>query len=462
MSILEKLALPEIRELIHDKDLNTLTEALNRWLPADLADLLNDLGPYEDAVAFKCLKPELAARTFENLSHSAQEELIRTLPEPDLAKILNELAPDDRTAFLEGLPNDEVERLLTLLSPENQRVARGLLSYSAGTIGRLMTPEYIGVKDNWTVTQVLDHVRRVGRDSETLNAVYVTDDENHLIDDIRMREILLSPSERRVRDLMDHQFIALRVTDTEEAAVEQFRKYDRTVLPVIDRRGVMLGVVTVDDVLDVAQEAATEEIQRIGGTEALDAPYMDVSYVEMVKKRGVWLSVLFLGEMLTATAMGFFEDEIKKAVVLALFVPLIISSGGNSGSQAATLIVRSLALGEIKLSFWFQVLWRELRTSFTLGMWLGFIGFLRIVLWQQLHLVSYGDHYLLVGVIVWLSLIGVVTFGSITGSMLPFLLRRLGFDPATSSAPFVATLVDVTGLIIYFSVAMLVLRGTLL
>jgi Mg2+ transporter (mgtE) len=461
MTVLEKLALPEIRELIHDKQHDTLREALNRWLPADIADLLDDLGPYEDIVAFQCLEPGLAARTFGYLARSAQLELLKTLPESELARILNELAPDDRTALLEGLPHEEVERLLTLLTPQNQRVSRSLLSYGTGTVGRLMTPDFIGVKEDWTIDQVLDHVRRVGRDSETLNAVYVSDDEQHLIDDIRMREILLAASDASVRSLMDRQYVTLSVTDEEAVAVEKFRKYDRTVLPVVDRRGVLLGVITVDDVLDVAEEAATREIQKFGGLEALDEAYVATPVLVLVRKRASWLIVLFVGEMLTASAMGAFEGEIAKAVVLALFVPLIISSGGNSGSQAATLIVRAMAVGEVKLHDWWMVMRREIPSGLLLGVVLGTIGFARIALWT-LFTDMYGPHWPLVGITVAISLVFIVMWGTLSGSMLPFLIKRCGFDPATSSAPFVATLVDVTGLVIYFTVAMIVLRGTLL
>jgi magnesium transporter len=391
-----------------------------------------------------------------------QEELLRVLPESDLSIILDDMAPDDRTALLEWLPSEEeVERILTLLSPDQQRVARSLLSYSEGTVGRLMTPDYIGVQEDWNIDQVLDHVRRVGQDSETLNAVYVTDPQHRLLDDVRMRDILLASPQTTVRDLVDGQFVALAVTDPEAAAVEQFRRYDRSVLPVIDRRGVLLGVVTVDDVLDVAEEVATREIQRFGGLEALEESYVATPQAAMIRKRAAWLIVLFLGEMLTASAMGIFANEIEKAVVLALFVPLIISSGGNSGSQAATLIVRALAVGEVKLRDWWMVMRREVLSGLLLGITLGTIGFLRIALWT-VFTDLYGPHWLLVGITVGLSLIGIVLWGTLSGAMLPFVLKRLGLDPATSSAPFVATLVDVTGLVIYFSVALVVLRGTLL
>lgn len=461
MTMLEKLLLPEVRELIGQGDLDTLRETLNRWLPADIADLIADLETHEDVIALSCLEPALAAETFGHLPLVTQIELTTALPEPELGVILNDLAADDRTTLLEALEPDETERLLTLLSPENQRISRGLLSYCAGTVGRLMTPDFVSIQEDWTVNEVLSHIRRVGTDKETLNAVYVTDEHDHLVDDIRTREILLAAPETVVHTLMDRQFVTLQVTDEQASAVEQFRKYDRTVLPVVDRRGVLLGVVTVDDVLDVAEEEATRELQKFGGLEALDEPYVATPVLEMVRKRATWLVVLFLGEMLTASAMGFFEDEIAKAVVLALFVPLIISSGGNTGSQAATLIVRALAVGEITLADWGMVLKREIFSGLLLGLVLGVIGFCRIALWSAFS-DMYGPHWALVGLTVALSLIGIVLWGTLSGSMLPFVIKRCGLDPATSSAPFVATLVDVTGLVIYFSVALVILRGTLL
>ena len=324
-----------------------------------------------------------------------------------------------------------------------------------------MTPNYVAVREHWTVREVLDHVRAHGQDSETLNVIYVVDEQGALIDDIRIREFLLAPLDRRVADLMDRRFVALKAPDDQEAAVAVFRQYDRTALPVTDTAGMLIGIVTIDDVLDVAEATATREIQRIGGSEALDEPYISIGFGRMIRKRAGWLTALFLGEMLTATAMGAFEEEISKAVVLALFVPLIISSGGNSGSQAATLVIRALALGEVGLRDWWRVMRREIFAGLALGGILGSIGFLRITLWSAFSDI-YGAHWLLVAITVSVSLVGVVLWGTLSGSLLPFLLKRLGFDPAASSAPFVATLVDVTGLVIYFSVALVVLRGTLL
>jgi magnesium transporter len=360
------------------------------------------------------------------------------------------------------LPGEAARQLIRLLTPDERRVAQALLGYPEGSVGRLMTPDFIAVHEDWTVQQVLDFIREYGRDSETLNVIYVVDDHNKLIDDVRMREFLLRPLNTKVSEIRDRNFVSLRVTDSQEEALNLFRKYDRVALPVLDSNGVLVGIVTSDDMLDVAEEAATEDIQKLGGLEALDEPYTTIPFLRMVKKRATWLIILFLGEMLTATAMQGYNGEIEKAAILAMFLPLIISSGGNSGSQATTLVIRAMALGELTLRDWFRVVRKELRAGFALGLVLGTIGFFRISLWQYLHIFDYGQYHWLVAITVGLALVGVVTWGTIGGAMLPFLLRRLGLDPATSSAPFVATLVDVTGLVIYFNVALFILRGTLL
>jgi magnesium transporter len=359
------------------------------------------------------------------------------------------------------MPSAAARQLIKLLTPEERRVAQSLLGYPEGSIGRLMTPDFIAVHDDWTVKEVLDHVREFGHDSETLNVIYVVDERGKLIDDLRMREFLLRPLEAKVSDFRDRVFVALKVNDSQEEALNSFRKYDRVALPVVDSNGVLVGIVTSDDMLDIAEEEATEDIQKFGGMEALDEPYMRISLLRMVRKRAGWLVILFLGEMLTASAMGYYEGEIAKAVVLALFLPLIISSGGNSGSQASTLIIRAMALGEVTLRDWFRVMRKEIMAGLMLGCVLGVIGFMRVAIWSQFSNI-YGPHWPLVAMTVGFALIGVVLWGSISGSMLPFILRRLGADPATSSAPFVATLVDVTGLIIYFSIALLIMRGAML
>jgi magnesium transporter len=457
--MLGKLALPEIRELIEAHDDDTLREVVNRWHSADLAELVGALETGEQVQVLRLIKPKLAADAFAYLDLDTQQDVLKSLSVEEARYILNEMAPDDRTALLAELPPEQAERLIDLLDPEQKAIARALLDYGEDSVGRLMTPDYVVVRKEWTLRHVLDHIRAHGRDSETLNVIYIVDDQHRLIDDLRIREILLAPLHTHVSDVMDNKFVALVVTDDKKRAVEVFRKYDRTALPVVDTHGRLAGIVTMDDVIDVAEEEATREIQKFGGLEALDDPYMSTALPQMVRKRATWLVILFVGEMLTATAMGFFEKQIERTVVLAMFIPLIISSGGNSGSQAATLIIRALALGEVRLHDWWRVMRREILAGLLLGTILASIGFVRIAAW---HAVShmYGPRWFLVGSTVSLSLIGVVLWGTLTGSMLPFLLRWMGFDPATSSAPFVATLVDVTGLIIYFSVAMVLLPGT--
>lgn len=456
-----QLALPEIRELIQEQDTATLAEVLNEWLPADLASLMASLVDVEQLIVFRALEDRPRAATFAYLPINTQLELINSLPAEESSTVLNQMADDDRTALIEELSTATANQILSMLSPEQRTVARKLLEYPSDSIGRLMTPHFVAVKKDRTVQQVLDYIRSHGVDSETLNVIYVVNETHQLVDDIRIRELLLADPQRSVAEIMNQQFVTLKDTDDKRTAVDVFKKYDRTALPVINDAGALVGVVTIDDVIDVVEARATEEIQQLGGLEALEEPYSATPFWTMIKKRASWLVVLFVGELLTATAMGFFEAEIAKAVVLALFVPLIISSGGNSGSQAATLIVRALALGEIKLRDWAKVFRRELASGLMLGLILGVLGFLRIAIWSTFS-DAYGAHWMLIGLTVMMSLIGIVTWGTLSGSMLPFVLKRLGADPATSSAPFVATLVDVTGLVIYFSTAWVILRGTLL
>ena len=457
-----KLLAPEIKALIDARDFNALRQLFREWPPADIAEVILDLPEDEQVIVFRVLPAALAADVFEYIGVEEQQNLLRAMAHEQVATILNEMSPDDRTALLEELPSEAARKLIKLLTPDERRVAQALLGYPEGSVGRLMTPDFIAVHEDWTVQHVLDFVREFGRDSETLNILYVVDDHNKLIDDVRMREFLLRPLTTKVSEIRDKNFAAIKVNDSQEEALNLFRKYDRVALPVIDSNGVLVGIVTSDDMLDVAEEEATEDIQKLGGLEALDEPYTTIPFVRMVKKRATWLILLFLGEMLTATAMQGYNGEIEKAAILAMFLPLIISSGGNSGSQATTLVIRAMALGELTLRDWFRVVRKELLSGVALGVVLGTIGFLRIAAWQELHIFNYGPYHWLVATTVAVSLVGVVTWGTIGGAMLPFLLRRLGLDPATSSAPFVATLVDVTGLVIYFNVALLILRGTLL
>ncbi len=462
-----KLLAPEIQSLIDARNFVALRELFADWPPADVADVILDLPEDEQVIIFRVLPAAQAADVFEYIGIEEQQNLLKAMAHEQVTAILNEMSPDDRTALLEEMPSAAAKQLIRLLTPEERRIATALLGYPEGSVGRLMTPDFVQVKEDWTVQQVLDHVREFGKDSETLNFVYVVDDAGKLIDDVRMREFLLRPLDAKVSDIRDQSFAALKVTDSQEDALNVFRKYDRAALPVVDSNGVLVGIVTSDDMLDVAEKEATEDIQKVGGMEALDEPYMRVSFFEMVRKRAVWLVVLFLGEMLTATAMANYQDELAKALVLALFLPLIISSGGNSGSQASTLMIRAMALGEVTLRDWWRVMGRELQAGAALGLILGVIGVIRVAVWaiigqNYFHHMPYGPHWPLVAVTVGVSLIGVVLWGTLSGSMLPFVLRRFGADPATSSAPFVATLVDVTGLIIYFSIALVIMRGALL
>lgn len=461
---------PEIKELIAAKNFTALREVFADWPPADLAELIADLPEHEQVIVFRLMPHLVATDVFEYLDLDAQKNLLHAMGDEETAKIVNEMSADDRTALLEELPGNVVTRLLRALTPEERAVAQSLLNYPEGSVGRLMTPDFVDVLDDWTVTEVLTHIREFGRDSETLNVIYVVDERGLLIDDVRIREFLLRPVDVRVRDIRDEQFVALKVTDLETDAVDVFKKYDRTTLPVVDSDGRLVGIVTVDDVLDIAEEEATEDIQKLGGMEALDEPYNTIPLLRMIKKRATWLIILFLGEMLTATAMSRYQDEIGKAIVLATFLPLIISSGGNSGSQGTSLIIRAMAVGEVGLRDWWLVAGKEITSGFLLGAILGVVGFCRIMLWHFLNLVfphlgfftSYDPHPYLIAITVGCALIGVVMWGTLVGAMLPFLLRRLGADPATSSAPFVATLVDVTGLVIYFTVAGIILHGAML
>ncbi len=452
---------PEIRELIETRNFNALREVFNDWSAVDLAELVSDLPESDQAIIFRLLPRDLAADTFEYLDIDDQEYLLKAMTKDETRLIMNSMSPDDRTALLEELPASVVKELLSLLSIEELKVARTLLGYPEDSVGRLMTTDYLAVKEHWTIQEILDFIRTNGRDSETLNVIYVTDDHGKLIDEMRIRELLLTSPSKALNEIMDRKFVALKATDDQQVAVDTFKREDRVALPVVDSSQALIGIVTVDDIFDVAEEEETEDIQKFGGVEALEEPYMDSTLPEVIKKRAVWLVVLFVGEMLTATAMGFFEEELAKAVILATFIPLIISSGGNSGSQAATLIIRALALGEITLKDWWRVMSREILSGLALGAILGAIGFTRVVVWASI-VGTYNNQWFLIGLTVGFALIGVVLLGTLAGSMLPLILQRMGIDPATSSAPFVATIVDVAGIVIYFSVAAALLKDLLL
>jgi len=459
---LESRSLQEQFEEVIERD-NKLEihDFLNNQNISEVCDLINDYDEYGVQI-IASLSTNRAASTFKILDVPMQKRIIKGLPPLKTAELLNALPADDRTSFLEELPVEAVRELIKMLEPEERRITLALLGYPEGSVGRLMTPDYLAVNQEWTISEVLNYIRKFGKDVETLDVIYVVNEQGKLIDDVRIREFLLSPPDRKVEELVDGRFITLHVLDDQENANQVFKMNNRVALPVVNDNDILMGIVTIDDVLWVANEEFSEDMQKMGGTEALDEPYLEMPILKLFKKRVVWLIVLFIGEMLTATAMGYYENEIAKAVVLALFVPLIISSGGNSGSQASTLIIQAMAVGEITLADWWRVMRREIVSGLLLGSVLGIIGFSRIVIWNRFFPELYGEHYVFIAAAVGFSLVGVVLLGTLTGSMLPILLKKLGADPAVSSAPFVATLVDVTGVVIYFSCAYFFLKGILL
>lgn len=452
---------PELKELIERRDFTQLREILCNFPAADIAEIFYDLQPGDEAVLLRLLPRELAAEVFEYLPLADQESALKALGSEQVAQILNDIAPDDRTALLEELPAAVTQKLLALLNPEQRKIATELLGYPEHSIGRRMTPEYVAVQQNWTVSEVFAQLRRENHKRETMNQLYVVDSKGRLVDFVRLRNIVVSPPQTSVLELLENQQIFLRATDDQETAVAAFKKYDVTMLPVVDSSDVLVGVVTVDDVLDVAEREATEDIQKLGGVAALESSYLQTGIFEMVKKRAPWLAVLFIGEMFTSVAMQNYGGEIQEVVVLAFFVPLILSSGGNSGSQATSLIIRAMALRDVLLKDWWKVLRRELATGFLLGCILASVGMARVFLWQFLGLAGphgYGANYGMLSLTIGVSLVCVVLWGSLVGAMLPMFLRLIRLDPAVCSAPFVATLVDVTGIVIFFNVAKYVLH----
>ncbi len=429
----------------------------------DLRDAWPVLSVDDRMQGFRMLSQAEAEDFFLSMPARDQAELLNVLPVHSRRSWMRLLAPDDAADLVQQVPFEMREGLLGLLDLPTRKEVRALLAYAEDAAGGLMNPRYARVRPDMTVDEAIAYLKKQAREKvlETIYYVYVLDEQQHLLGVVSFRELFAAPTNTKVRDVMQEQVVCVHADQDQESVSRLFADHDLIAIPVVDAENRVQGIVTLDDIVDVVQEEATEDIQKIGGMEALDAPYLSVELWSMVKKRGGWLAALFLGEMLTASAMAYFEDEIAKAVVLALFVPLIISSGGNSGSQATTLVIRAMALDEVRLRDWWRVARRELAAGVTLGFFLGCIGFARIVLWQMVRPL-YGPQYLRIAFTVWGSLIGVVLFGTVAGSLLPFILKKLGFDPASASAPFVATLVDVTGLVIYFTVASIILRGTLL
>lgn len=450
-----------IASLIELREWHGLRRQISDLHSADIAELLGHFEGDEFNILFR-LVGKRKADAFSYFPVDRQKELIRETEPAQLSLLVSQMQPDDRARLISVLPRETSNIILARLPPSEIKRSLVSLSYPEDTAGRYMTPDFVAIDPEMTAAEALAHIRLHGRKKETLNIVYLVDKDGRLVEDLTLGNLVLADPDAKVLDIVDPGFVDLRDTTSQEKVLEAFKKYDRVALPVTDVSGHMLGIITVDDVMDVAEDEMTEDMQKIGGMDALDAAYSQTGLFQMVRKRGVWLAALFVGELFTASAMAHYEQELARALVLTLFIPLIISSGGNSGSQAASLLIRALALKDVSLSDWWQVMRRELASGLALGTVLGILGFVRVTLWQWVGVVNYGEHSFLIATAIGLSLVGVVTFGTLVGALLPFLLQRLGLDPATSSAPFVATLVDVTGLVIYFQVAALVLRGTLL
>ncbi|HZG99871.1 MAG TPA: magnesium transporter [Flavisolibacter sp.] len=450
----------EFEHLLQTGDNQEIRQFLDDQNISDIAELVYEYEEQESKI-IAGMAIHRAAGVFKILEFPTQKRIIQTLPPGKTAELLNELPADDRTSFLEELPSNAVRELIKLMDPTERKITLSLLGYPENSVGRLMNPDYVYVYEYNTVAEVLDTIRRVGKNTETIDVIYVINEKGELLDDIRIREFILAAPDKKVADLMDQRTIALNAFDDQEVANEAFKMNNRVALPVVSNSNKLLGIVTIDDVLWVANEEFTEDIQKIGGTEALDQPYLEIPLLSLFKKRVIWLMVLFVGELMTISAMHQFEDEIAKVVILATFIPLIISSGGNSGSQAATLIIQAMALREISIKDWWTIMRREIFSGLMLGTTLCLMGITVIFIWNYFS-ETLGIYYLSIAFTVGLSLIGVVLWGTLVGSMLPLILKKLGADPAASSTPFVATLVDVTGLIIYFSVAFMALSGKLL
>jgi len=438
-------------------------EAGERLSAEDLREAWLLFTPEDRRLGFEQLPRAEAEDFFLSLPARDQEELVLGLPRDARRSWVRLLPPDDAADLIQAAAPEEREGLLALLDDATRREVTALLAYAEDEAGGLMNPRFARIRPDATVDEAISYLRRQAREAnaEVIYYAYVLDEEQRLLGVASFRDLFAASPEKRVRDVMHTDIVSVTEDMDQEAVSHVFADHDLPAIPVVDAQGRMKGIVTVDDIVDVVEEEATEDIQKFGGVEVLGAPYLDMGFGAMVRKRGGWLAALFIGEMLTATAMAFFEDEIARAVVLAVFLPLIISSGGNSGSQASTLVIRAMALGEVRVRDWWRVAGREVTTGLALGVLLATIGFVRILVWQRIgHM--YGEHYLRVALTVSVSLVGVVTFGTLAGSMLPFLLRRFGLDPASASAPFVATLVDVTGLVIYFAVGSVFLSGALL
>lgn len=458
----QELLGPDIAEMIADGQTFAARDALLVLLDPEVADILQFLSPAQRAIAFRLLPRERAADVFTFLPPEMQEKLLAELTSEQMSQLMNEMDPDDRVELLDELPGEVVQRLLQLMTPENRAATETILNYPPESVGRSMTPRYLRLKTEWTVQGALDHIRRFGRTVETFDVLYVTDERGRLLHEVPLTELLLAEPSKKVADLAGGNVPSLRATDDQEAAVFAMERYDRPVLPVVDRDNVLVGIVTFDDVADIAEEEVTEDIQKMAAVEALDEPYISVPILKLIRKRALWLGVIFIGQTATISVLAGFQSQLERAAILMLFIPLLISSGGNSGSQASSLIIRALSLGEVRPRDWWRVLRRELACGISLGVMLAALAVFRIALWHGLGWSQPTDHIGLITLTAAVALTTIVVWGTLVGGTLPLALQRAGLDPATSSTPLVSTILDVTGILIYFGTAIVILRGTLL
>ncbi len=456
-----QLLKPEFEELIKSQEWLSIKEVIADMPAVDIAELLEEIDDDMALLVFRLIKKSKASDVFSYLQTDKQLALIQQFNSAQVREIMTNMSPDDRASFLEELPGGITQLIMNSMDPKDLNEVRQLLGYPEYSVGRIMTPKYVRVKSDWTVERALDHIRKWGRKAETINVIYVVDEKEQLIDDLTLSQLIMSPPQQEIASIIDHNFVALNAFEDQENAVRALSKYDRVALPVVDSDGILVGIITADDMFDIAEEETTEDMQLMAGMTALDDDYSQTGIGEMVKKRLGWLVVLLVGQILTATALNSYEQLLSSAVFLAAFIPMIISSGGNSGSQAATLIIRALSTEDISLRDWLHVMKREFLSGLLLGLLVGISGFLIVFGWAIANGKPVDSGLWLTCTTVGISLNGVILFGNMTGSMLPFILSKMGLDPAVTSAPFVSTLGDVTGILIYFSLAMLIFGSAL-
>jgi magnesium transporter len=445
---IQKIDTEAIKKLIEDHDWRTLKEYTLMMSPQDTADLFEDLDEFELGILFRLIPRDQAADIFIELDTDQQEHIVQQISSRRLTEIVNELSADDRTEIFEELPGKITQRLLNMLPPTERQMSMELLGYPPDSVGKLMTPEYVAVRSFWTVERALEHIREQGRDAETVDRIYIIDDDWHLLDDLSLRKFILSNPENLVEDMMDYQFISINAIEDQEEAVRKIKKYDMVALPVVESDGVLLGIVTIDDLIDVLEEESSEDFQKISAVTPLEMSYDSATSLDLYRKRVGWLLLLVIANFFSSGVIAYFENVLEAVVILAFFIPVLIGSGGNTATQSATLIIRAVSAGDINISKWFKVLQKELVTGTMLGMSLGFVIFIYIMFWQE---------NIRVGAVVGFSLIAIVLWANILGSVMPLILTRLKLDPAIVSSPLLTTIVDATGLAIYFLIATYIL-----